>query len=358
MIVFRRYLAREIYKATAITGIAFLGLFAFFDLINELEDIGKGGYRIQHAMGFVALTLPGHAYELFPIVVLIGTLVALASLAATSEYTVMRTSGLSPLAAAGMLARIGIVFVLIAVFMGEVAAPWAERTAQRLRLDRLGLAVAGELRSGIWVKSDTRFVNVRFVMPDTSLQGVQIYEFSPDFRLVSISQAATGHYSGEDEAWRLANVVRTTFSDRGAKVEQLPQMEWRSVLTPAMLTALTAVPDKMSGYALVQYIRHLTENRQATRRYEIALWKKIVYPFAALVMMALALPFAYLQVRSGGVGVKVFAGIMLGILFHFLNSLFSTLGVLQSWPPLASAVMPSAVFLVAAIAMMWWVERR
>jgi len=114
----------------------------------------------------------------------------------------------------------------------------------------------------------------------------------------------------------------------------------------------------MSGWSLAQYIRHLADNRQATERYEIALWKKVVYPFAALVMMALALPFAYLHVRFGGVGIKVFAGIMLGILFHFLNSLFSTLGVLQSWPPLASALLPSVMFLLMAVEMMWWVERR
>jgi len=358
MIVFRRYLAREVYKATAIAGVAFLGLFAFFDLINELDDIGKGGYQIQHAIGFVLLLVPGHAYELFPLVVLIGTLVALSSLAATSEYTVMRTSGLSPLAAAGMLARIGIVFVLITVFFGEVAAPFAERTGRQLRLERLGLAVAGELRSGVWVKSDTRFVNVRFVLPDASLQGVQIFEFDPSFRLLSISQAATGRYVPESESWKLASVTRTLFSEAGAKIEHLDEMEWRSVLNPGMLSAMMAEPDKMSGYALVQYIRHLADNRQATRRYEIALWKKIVYPFAALVMMALALPFAYLQGRSGGIGAKVFAGIMLGILFHFLNSLFSTLGVLQSWPPIASAVLPSGVFLATAVGMMWWMERR
>lgn len=357
MKVFRRYVAREVYKATAIVGVAFLGLFAFFDLINELEDIGKAGYRIQHAIGFVLLSLPGHAYELFPIVVLIGTLVALAGLAATSEYTVMRTSGLSPLGAALMLVRIGLAFMVAAVLISEVVAPEAERAAQRLRLDRLGSAIAGELRSGIWVKSDTRFVNVRFVLPDASLQGVQIYEFSPEFRLLSISQAATGRYEA-GEYWRLSDVVRTTFSDDGAQVERLKELEWRSVLTPAMLSVLTAVPEKMSAWSLFQYIRHLSENRQATERYEIALWKKMVYPLAALVMMALALPFAYLQVRFGGVGVKVFAGIMLGVLFHFLNSLFSTLGVLQSWPPLASALLPSAVFLAMAIGMMWWVERR
>ena len=88
------------------------------------------------------------------------------------------------------------------------------------------------------------------------------------------------------------------------------------------------------------------------------MWKKLVYPFAILVMMALALPFAYIHVRSGGVGVKVFTGIMIGILFHMLNSLFSHLGLLQHWSPAVSAAIPSAAFLATAILMMWWVERR
>src|SRR5207344_845830 len=80
----RTYMAREIYGATLFVFAAFLSLFSFFDLINELTDLGRGGYRLQHALAFVALTLPSHVYELFPVVVLIGTLYALSHLAANS----------------------------------------------------------------------------------------------------------------------------------------------------------------------------------------------------------------------------------------------------------------------------------
>jgi len=102
----------------------------------------------------------------------------------------------------------------------------------------------------------------------------------------------------------------------------------------------------------------LADNQQKTERFEIAFWKKIVYPFAVLVMMALALPFAYLPIRAGGVGVKVFTGIMIGVFFHMLNSLFMHLGLLQNWTPLYSAILPSLIFLASAALMMWWVERR
>ena len=352
-----RYLGREIYKATAFAFVAFLALFAFFDLINELDDLGKGAYRLRHVFLFVALLVPGHVYELFPIAVLIGTLAALSTLAANSEYTVMRVSGLSPLQAARTLARIGAAFVALTLLIGELVAPEAERAAQRLRLDRLGAAVASDLRTGLWVKSDTRFVNVGEVAADTTLKRVKIYEFDHDFRLLSVSQAATGRYSGEN-TWQLSNVLQTQFGEAGTTVRKLESVDWVSVLTPDMLSVLLVVPEKLSAWGLYQYTQHLAANKQRTDRYEIAFWKKLVYPFAALVMMGLALPFAYVHLRTGGVGVKLFAGLMLGVLFHFLNNLFSHLGVLERWPPFAAAALPSAIFLLAAVGIMWWIERR
>jgi lipopolysaccharide export system permease protein len=352
-----RYFAREIFKATAFAFVAFLALFAFFDLINELDDVGKGGYRLQHVFLFVALSLPGHAYELFPIAVLIGTLVALATLAANSEFTVMRVAGLSPGRAVWALARVGVTFVVLAVVLGEIAAPSAEKAAQRIRLERIGTAVGSDLRTGIWVKTDTRFVNVGQVLPDSTLKGVRIFEFDREFRLLSISDAAAGRYEGANR-WRLSDVTETAFENDRTTVRRRDSIAWESVLTPDMLSVLLVVPEKLSAWGLYQYTQHLAANKQRTERYEIAFWKKLVYPFAALVMMALALPFAYVQVRHGGVGVKLFAGLMLGVLFHFLNSLFSHIGVLERWPPIAAAMLPSALFLAMAVAMMWWVERR
>jgi lipopolysaccharide export system permease protein len=352
-----RYLTREIYKATALALVAFLGVFAFFDLIGELDDVGRGSYRLAHVFLFIALLAPGHAYELFPVSVLMGTLMVLAMLAANSEYTVMRVSGFSPLQAAWTLGRIGAVFVVLTVLIGELLAPEAERAARQVRLVRIGSAVGSELRTGVWVKSDTRFVNVGEVLPDTTLRNIKIYDFDPEFRLRSISQASTGHYAGAN-TWRLADVLETRFGDAGATVLSLKSVDWVSVLTPEMLSVLLVVPEKLPAWGLYQYIQHLSANKQRTERYEIAFWKKLVYPFAALVMMALALPFAYIQVRTGGVGVKFFAGLMLGVLFHFLNALFSHIAVLDRWPPFVAAALPSMVFLVTGVVMMWWVERR
>ena len=132
MVILRRYLSREIYGATLFVFVAFLALFAFFDLINELGDLGRGGYRLQHVLLFVILSIPSHIYELFPVAVLIGTLYALSHLAGNSEFTVMRGSGLSTAMAATVLLRIGIPFLILTFLFGELITPVAERAARRL----------------------------------------------------------------------------------------------------------------------------------------------------------------------------------------------------------------------------------
>ena len=120
------YLARQIFAAVGFVLLGFLALFAFFDLIHELGDLGRGNYQLRQLFIFVLLSLPAHAYELFPVVVLIGTLYVLAHLASNSEFTVMRGSGMSPLNAAGVLARTGVAFVVLTFAFGEWIAPGAE----------------------------------------------------------------------------------------------------------------------------------------------------------------------------------------------------------------------------------------
>jgi lipopolysaccharide export system permease protein len=352
-----RYLARQIYAAVLFVLAGFLALFAFFDLIHELGDLGKGHYQLRQVFVYVLLSVPAHAYELFPIGVLIGTLYVLAHLASNSEYTVMRGSGLSPARAGWTLVKIGLAFVLATYVIGEWITPLTEEAAQKVRLRAMSSLIGEDLDSGLWFKDERAFINVREARRADSLEAMRIYQFDSAYRLNSVTAARHGRYEGQG-VWKLEDVAQTSFGPQGPRSAHFKEYDWHSAVTPDMLDALIVKPERMSTWALYRYTEHLAGNNQKTERYEIALWKKLFYPLATLVMMALALPFAYLQARAGMVGVKVFLGIMLGVFFHMLNSLFSHIGLLQNWPPFAAAAVPSASFFLAALAAMWWVERR
>ncbi|HET7776840.1 MAG TPA: LPS export ABC transporter permease LptG [Azospira sp.] len=360
---YQKYLSREVLAATLLVLAAFLALFGFFDLINELGDIGRGGYRIQHAILFVVLTLPGRIYELMPIAVLIGALFALSTLARHSEITVLRASGLSTRELLMTLFRVAALFALLTFLIGEFVAPPAEKLGQRIRLQAQGMALSADFRTGLWVKDENRFINVQTVTPEARLLGIRIYEFDDRQHLQMVSEAKEGEYL-PNSTWRLSGVEQTILEHDAkgqpvrARVDHQAEVMWKSALDPDILSVLLVSPERMSVWSLTAYIRHLTDNHQKTQRYEIALWKKVVYPLAALVMVALALPFGYTHNRVGGVSLKIFSGVMLGVFFHMLNGLFSNLGIINSWSPFSSAVAPSAMFLLAAMGMLWWVERR
>ncbi len=353
------YLARQIWGAVAFVLVGFLALFAFFDLIAELRDLGTGEYGMRQIVTVVVLGIPTHAYELMPVAVLIGTLYVLAHLSSNSEYTVMRTAGLSPARAGLVLVRTGIPFLLATIVIGEWLSPYADAAAQTVRMRALNSLILGgqDLSSGLWFRDGRSFINVREAREANLLTDVRIYEFDADYRLRLLTVAARAEYAGGG-AWRLRRVARTQFTANGPRTERHEEQEWRSAVSPELLNVLIVVPERMSAWKLYQYTQHLSANRQKTERYEIAMWKKIFYPIATLVMMALALPFAYMHARFGMVGIKVFLGILLGIFFHMLNSLFSHIGLLQSWPPVMAAIVPSTAFMLAAIVMMWSVDRR
>jgi lipopolysaccharide export system permease protein len=207
------------------------------------------------------------------------------------------------------------------------------------------------------------------VSPEAQTRDWRIFEFDRDYKLRSIMTAETGHYD-DKRGWTLSNVVQTRLPGSTATVSA-PQMAaartevvrtadlpWSSELKPDIFGVMIVQPERMAGWDLAQYIQHLADNRQQTERYEIAFWSKLFYPWAVLVMMVLALPFAFLHVRSGGVSFKIFAGVMIGVAFYGLNKLFAHLGLLNTWPPIFVAALPSLVVLAMAMSTLYWIERR
>ena len=327
----RRLIYGEVLGAVAFVTLGFLALFFFFDLVEEIQALGlygAAGYKLVHALAFVTLLLPSHLYELMPISVLIGTIIVMARLAQTSEFTILRTSGLGPWRALRTLMVMGVGFVVITFAIGDYLAPVADRTLEA----------------------------------DGSMRGVRIFEFNSKGFLTSTVLAQTASFD-EDNAWTLRQVTRTVFAQRSADTamierSKLDSLRWPSAISAEMVSAALLKPDRMSTIDLFQYIQHLQANEQTAQRYEIEFWKKVFYPLSCLVMVVLALPFAYLHFRSGGIAGYVFGGVMAGISFFMLNNVFGYIGNLQNWQPWLAAALPGLIYSVLSLTAFGWLVLR
>ena len=356
MPILNRYLLKEVTASVLLVMLALIAMFSFFDLIQELDTLGKGSYGLAKILLFVLLSSPGHVYDVMPVAVLVGCMYSLSQLSRYSELVILRVSGLSIFNIAILLLKIGLLFTIITFVIGELITPFSEKMAQRMRIKATDSVIAQEFRSGLWVKDGNSFINVEEVLPDTTLLNIHIYEFDQKTKLHTARNAKTAEF--EQDYWKLKDVSETHFSNDSNKVTQLAEAKWHSLIRPELLNVLLVMPEKMSAWNLYSYIRHLSINKQKTTRYEVALWAKMIYPLACVVMVILALPFGFIQQRMSGVSTKIFVGIMLGVIYQILNRVFAHLGLLNDWAPLFSAIMPTILFLIAGLSMLYYVERR
>ena len=364
----RRLIHREVLAAVGFVTLGFLALFFFFDLVDELRWVGRspaGGYQLPQALLFVTLALPNHLYELLPITVLIGTIFVMARLAQSSEFTIMRTSGLGPWRALRTLLTLGGLFVLLTFAIGDYLAPLADRAAQLVKARYQGVLTTGA--TGAWLRETqgehSFVVNVRAIGPDGHMQGLRVFGFDTQGRMVSRTDAAGAQFAPEG-GWLLQQIRHTSYElaqgDTPAHVGvlELAQWHWPTQISADMVAAAVLKPDRMATIDLFQYIRHLEANGQAAQRYEIEFWRKVFYPISCLVMVVLALPFAYLHFRSGGIASYVFGGVMAGISFFLLNNVFGFVGNLQHWAPWVAAAVPGLLYSLLSLAAFGWLVLR
>ncbi|MBO9514353.1 MAG: LPS export ABC transporter permease LptG [Variovorax sp.] len=363
----RRLIYVEVVKAVAFVAIGFLSLFFFFDFVDELQAIGKPeslNYGAAQALLYVAMLIPSHLYELLPIAVLIGTIFVMARLAQSSEFTILRTSGLGPWRALRALLILGLGFVVLTFAVGDYLAPLSDRTAQLLKLRYQDIySLVGN--TGAWLKErqgeNSFAVNVATMDRDGSLKEPRIFEFDGKGFIASQVTAASARAQGGH--WTLVDVERQEYHTRGpddARVvtTRIPVVEWPTSLTPEMVSVALLRPDRMRTLDLFNYIRHLEANGQTAQRYEIEFWRKVFYPLSCLVMVVLALPFAYLHFRQSGITTYVFVGVMIGISFFLLNNVFGYLGNLGNWLPWMTAAAPGLIYSVMSLAAFTWLVLR
>lgn len=383
----RRLIYGEVVASIAFVALGFLALFFFFDLVDELQYLGENAvgaasagsntYQISHALLYVALLIPSHLYELVPISVLIGTIFVMARLAQSSEYTILRTSGLEPWRALRLLLTLGVFFVILCFAIGDYLAPAADRTAQLLKARYQGRITIGQ--TGAWLKEKQPYnsyvVNVGALSGDNEMQGIRIFEFNNKGLLVSIMESPSARFSSDD-SWTLQGGTRTEFTVKPAPdsasgntadanrdsakitIDAIDSLRWPTGISAEMVSVAVLKPERMGTIDLFSYISHLNANGQSAQRYEIEFWKKVFYPLSCLVMVVMALPFAYLHFRSGGIAGYVFGGVMMGISFFLLNNVFGYIGNLQNWQPWLAAAVPGLLYTAISLGAFGWLVIR
>ena len=370
----RRYLAREIYRSTSVVLIALLGLFTFFTLVDELDSV-NARFPLTALFYLQGLSLPTRLYDLLPIGLLIGAILALSGLAQRNELVILRVSGVSGMGLLGMLWTVSIPIILGALILSEFLTPLAEIKSSEVNLLMRGRVEGGRLASGYWFKEPTpnggtRIINVGKLLTSGNVENLSVYEFPDGLTLSVMTQAKSGKFvKGKLDMQdvvetQLDSNIKSVLADAkvttkpAVTVKQLPRQTIDTTLSSERLVARILTPERMSLMALHDYIDYLNRNQLLADRQIVAVWRKMAYPFTLLVMLTIAAPISFMQTRRGGVGAKVFLGILLGTGFFMINQLALNVSLLFNWPPVVTALLPNIGAMILALTAVFMMENR
>lgn len=369
-----KLLSKEIYKTCALVILVLLGLFTFFETIEEFDKLNEI-YTLWVMLALQAFQLPTRLYDILPIGLLIGAVVALANLAQRNELVILRVSGLSSRKLLLMLWWITVPIVIFATLLSEVITPWADQRVSAINMAVLGKK-SNQLDSGYWFREpsskDTyRVINLQNLIDNKTVEGIKVYEYSiVDNQFKRLLIAEKGELANKelklfkviqtDSLINMDKVLNTEHDPviKGSNSQKMDMVLLPTSLTESRLLASELKPDRMSTLKLLDYLDYLEENNLEKNRHVVALWRKLSYPFALIVMITLATPLGFVQNRKGGVGAKIFIGILIGIVFFMVNQLSLNMGMLSNLPPWITALLPNIIAMVLAMGALYLIERK
>jgi len=341
-----RYIARHLLVAIALTllvltGLSFIGLF-----MGNVGDVGTLDYSYGTLFAYILLNLPAQLYEMLPAAALVGTSAGLSLLALSSELTAMRAAGVSLYRIFLSAIKLCLLLVVLAIVMGEWMVPAGLNYAEQLRSAALHQPLRDRI-GDVWLRENKEFVRIGEVMPDHSLEAIDIVEPLEGDEGMRQIEAKRAVY--QKDYWLLQGVRQTRIVNGQIHTEKLAQLEWRPRFSPELMGTMQVPQQKMSTLELFRYVRHLKQNHQDAASYELTLWKKLITPFSTLIMVTLAVPFVFGSIRTGGLGRRVFVGVMLGFMFSLMQTGMGYYSLSFGIAPSIAAIAPSIVFLALTV---------
>lgn len=334
------YVMASVLSAIAMVLLVIVTLDAVGAVIDGVDDIGNK-YTFFQVVIYVALTLPARIYEHIPMASLIGCLVGLGVLANNSELVVMRSAGVSLLRIVWFVSRPILMLIFLGALLGEFVVPYTDQYAESRRMVLKGGESSQETNIGIWNKEGNEYMHFNAVYPGGVLFGVTRYEFDDQHRLQRASFSERATYQGDH--WLEERGVITRFLDDEVETGEFTTRLWDSKLSPELLYLIILPPESLAIRSLYDYTEYLEGQGQDASKYQLEFWRKALQPLTIVSLVLIAISFVFGPLRQVTMGYRIFAGVLVGLVFSTAQDLLGPASVVFGFPPLLAVVIPALV---------------
>ncbi len=310
----------------------------FFTFLNEL---GENDVNITNILLYLTYDLPMRLNRMIPMGLLLGILIGMGQLASTNELTVMRAAGLSKFRILWGAIITVILMSMLSIFLSEGIIPYSSVKAENYQNKSAG---SDNIQPGFWAISGSEVLNVSSIQ-NGDLKNITLFDIEGQ-TIKQIVRAPDATLDRRD--WMMTDVVTTdiTASEVTRKFEE--NLVFPNLIEQRILDALISKPENLSIVNLWRFIGYMENNGLDSSEYRLAFWTKLVSPIMNFVMLIIVAPLIFSQNRQGNLGMRIFLGIMIGLIIYLTSRILSHTILVFGYPPIAGAVLPIIIALLIA----------
>lgn len=331
------YIGRTVALSILGVLVVILGLDVIAAVVDQIGDLG-GNYQFANAMEHVAWTVPGRAYNQLGFAALVGCMVGLGTLAGTSELTVMRAAGISIARIAWAVMKPVLLLIAVGLALAEFVVPYTNQEAENRRALARGSIDQADFQRGLWLHEGGEFVHFNTAFPSGQLFGITRYRFDEERQLQRVAFSERGSF--EDGAWILENSRDTRFTPDAAFSGIQSREQWQTEISPELFALVVPMPADLSPRNLWSYARYLDRKREDAGRYWLEFWKKLLQPLTIASLVMVAISFIFGPLREVTTGLRVFTGVIVGIVFQTIQDMLGPSSVVFGFSPLIAVLLP------------------
>ena len=354
--ILQRYVGTSVVKGFLLVALVMVSLFSIILLIEELDQVGDGNYNWWLAIKYVLYQTPKLLLDFAAFISLVGSILALGSLASHHELVAIESLGVSPRGVTNAVLVAALILVTLVLMNAQFVLPATLQKAhieKTLALEGRGGFVSG---SGYWAQSQHKFIHVKDVENGRIPVDVEIFEFNDNYQLVRYMLAKKVLFT-QDQLWELQDVVVKQLVDGRLQENSYKTKQWQSFLSDIQLGIIVSSPEALSVSDLYRYVKGLKQRGEQSYRYELLFWQKLTVPISAGIMILLAIPFVFGSQRSSSTGKRITLGVLAGISFYVFTQVVTHLGASFLWPPMFIATFPAIVVIMILLFISWWKAR-
>lgn len=333
----KRYISRNVFGSISIVLLVIVALDTISGMVDQLGEMNEH-YGFFDVVFTVLLEIPGSIYDYLPLSCLVGCLVGLGMLAATSELVVIRAAGVSVTQLIWSVMRAALLFIIFSTLIGEFVAPYSNQFVDSYRSVAKQQDGSTHANKGHWNREGDEFMYFKAVMPNGQLLGITRHQFDENGELIESSQVESAIFQGN--SWFEENGAVTLFGDDRTERYTFSTRTWYTEVSPELLNVLVLDPEDLPMQRLVNYVDYLQRQGLESNEYKLNFWRKALQPLATASLVVIAISFILGPLRQTTMGFRVFFGVIVGLVFQFSQQLLAPASVLFGFSPMYAVLAP------------------